>query len=247
MCTILIAWRCLDDAAAVIAGNRDELVARPSAGPALLHEQPAIFGGRDLTAGGTWLAVRPDGHVAAVTNRRRGEQDEVFRDPNRRSRGGVPVSILSSADPRASLGAIRPDDYNPFNVLLLTPRVALVGHGDGGERLDLVELAPGPHVLCVHDVDDPTHEKERLLRERLVASMRGVSSSGECVEVMTDMLKDHGHPSGDPRDATCIHGDVYGTVSASSVVIGDERTISYRFAGGRPCVTPFEPVELEAE
>jgi hypothetical protein len=44
-------------------------------------------------------------------------------------------------------------------------------------------------------------------------------------------------------DAACIHGDVYGTVSASTVIAGNGRLV-YEHAPGRPCVTPFTQVAM---
>ncbi|HYL72176.1 MAG TPA: NRDE family protein, partial [Candidatus Dormibacteraeota bacterium] len=138
MCTILIAWRCLEDAEFVVAANRDELVARPAAGPARLSEQPAVFGGRDLLAGGTWLAVRADGALAAVTNRRADVQDEVMRDPSLRSRGELPLAVLRApAGARAALEGIRAREYNPFNLLVIDSGTALVGHASGSAMLRL--------------------------------------------------------------------------------------------------------------
>jgi uncharacterized protein with NRDE domain len=246
MCTILIAWRCLDDADFVVAANRDELVARPAAPPGLLNATPPMYGGRDLLAAGTWLAATADGRVAAVTNRRGESQDEVGRDPTRRSRGELPVTLLSSdaADDRRTIGAIRPADYNPFNLLVLSADHALVGHGVGGDRVEIIELPPGPHVLCVHDVDDVAHPKELRIRERLEHALRGVRSAASCVEAMTALLRDHGTNGGDARDAVCIHGSTYGTVSASLVTSGAGRTLSYRHAAGRPCITDFADVRF---
>ncbi len=60
---------------------------------------------------------------------------------------------------------------------------------------------------------------------------------------MSSLLRDH-TAIDDPRDAVCIHGDVYGTVSASLVVVGSDGEVSYRHAAGRPCVTPFRDVPL---
>jgi uncharacterized protein with NRDE domain len=246
MCTVLIAWRCLDDADFVVAANRDELVARPAAPPALLSDPPPIYGGRDLLAGGTWLAVTADGRVTAVTNRRGNSQDEVGRDPSRRSRGELPVALLRShaADERRTMEAIQPGDYNPFNLLVLSADHALVGHGAGGEQLEIIELQPGPHVLCVRDVDDVAHAKERRIRERLEQALSGVRAAATCVEVMTALLRDHGTNGGDARDAVCIHGSTYGTVSASVVTSRAARTLSYRHAAGKPCITDFADVPL---
>src|SRR5690348_9645779 len=93
MCTILLAWRHLPGAPILLAANRRGLVARPGLGPRLLRETaPLVAGGQDALAGGTWLAVREDGAVAAVTNRRTAD-----RDPTRRSRGELPLMLLDSA------------------------------------------------------------------------------------------------------------------------------------------------------
>jgi uncharacterized protein with NRDE domain len=244
VCTVLIAWRCLDDADFVVAANRDEVVSRPAVPPGLLSDTPAIYGGRDLLAGGTWLAVTADGRLAAVTNRRGVPGDEVGRDPRRRSRGELPVALLRSdaADDRRTMEAIRPGDYNPFNLLVLSADRALVGHGPGGERVEIIELQPGAHVLCVHGVDDVAHAKEVRIRERLEQALRGVRLAATCVEAMTAVLRDHGTYGGDATDAVCIHGSTYGTVSASLVTSGAGRSLTYRHAAGRPCVNDFADV-----
>jgi uncharacterized protein with NRDE domain len=246
MCTVLLAWRCMDDATFVLAANRDELVRRPSAAPGRLADSPPAFGGRDLVAGGTWLAVAPDGRVVAVTNRREDDRDEVTRDPTLRSRGELPLRLLreSNGDSVAALHAVRPADYNPFNVLLLTDDVALVGHGGGGEHLEVVALQPGMHVLCVHDVDDSAHAKERHLKQHLHDAVHCERTAAAHIAVMLTTLTDHGSDITDPRDAACIHGETYGTVSASLVVGSAQGTVRYTHAAGRPCVTPFLQVAL---
>ena len=56
----------------LLLGNRDEFRARASAAAAPWSEDARIVGGRDLVAGGSWLALRADGRHAAVTNVRTG-------------------------------------------------------------------------------------------------------------------------------------------------------------------------------
>src|SRR5439155_1765511 len=78
----------------VVAANRDEYLARPAAPPTLLRETPPrAFGGRDLTAGGTWLGVSEVGLVAGMLNRR----STVPPDPACRSRGQLCLDLLRSA------------------------------------------------------------------------------------------------------------------------------------------------------
>ncbi|MER2537862.1 MAG: NRDE family protein, partial [Azonexus sp.] len=53
MCLILVAWRAHPAFPLVVAANRDEFYARPTALAARWPESPEIIGGRDLEAGGT--------------------------------------------------------------------------------------------------------------------------------------------------------------------------------------------------
>ena len=62
------------------------------------------MGGRDLVAGGTWLAVDDGGTVCAVTNRHPGTGKPEPPDPTRRSRGEIPLSL---AHRRRRLGTSR--------------------------------------------------------------------------------------------------------------------------------------------
>lgn len=55
----------------VLATNRDEFFDRPAARLAWWEAQegdPAILGGRDLSEGGTWLGLTPQGRLGLVTN-----------------------------------------------------------------------------------------------------------------------------------------------------------------------------------
>lgn len=244
MCTILLAWRCLPGAPILVAANRDELLARPSADPGVLVEgPPKIAGGRDLVAAGTWLAVSADGRIAAVTNRWAGD-----RDPLRRSRGELPLLLLEDRDDSAAharIEALRPLDYNPFDVLRVSRRRAIVGHSDGAGEIRISELEPGPHVLTTVDVDDLTNVKVAALSGRLQTAVDGAhGDAGSLLAAMEDILRDHGGTDRTGVDAACIHGDVYGTVSASSIVVAANGNITYRHAAGRPCVTPFLPIEV---
>jgi len=246
MCTILLAWQCVAGAPVVLAANRDELVQRPSAPPGVLSESPVVLGGRDLVAGGTWLAVALDGRLCAVTNRRVAARDELTRDPTRRSRGSIPLDVLRASTDAGALellAGLRPGLYNPVDVLYVSRRRAAVAHlQDGGSAL-VVELAPGPHVLTVGDVDDSTRAKDRALRATLTRIVASAADADSLLAGLETLLGNHESPSGDALDATCIHGDVYGTVSASTVVF-DGRRLRYRHAAGRPCVTPFDGVAV---
>ncbi len=142
---------------------------------------------------------------------------------------------------RRVLSGLDPAAYNPVNVLYVSPTAALVGHLSGAE-LRLVALDPGPHVLTVHDVDDPRPAKDVVLASRLETAVAAAESGPALLTAMEEMLRDRGAPGGDPLDAVCIHGDRYGTVSASSVLVAASGRVTYRHAQGPPCTTPFEDV-----
>jgi uncharacterized protein with NRDE domain len=228
----------------VLAANRDELIVRPSAPPGLLSESRLIVGGRDLVAGGTWLAVAASGAVCAVTNRHPGDGPPVAPDPSRRSRGEIPVALLEvdPGDVPARLAALGPGRYNPVNVLWLSEGRALVAHVDDTGPVRVVDLAPGPHVLTTRDVDDEHNAKVAML----TLAMDRAIADGDAGRTMTGMraiLRDNTSATDAPVDAACIHGDVYGTVSSSTVIAGTGQLV-YEHAPGRPCVTPYATVAV---
>ncbi|MDX1635647.1 MAG: NRDE family protein [Marinobacter sp.] len=94
MCLILFALQQNRHYPLVVAANRDEFYQRPTCA---MHWWPErdLLAGRDQRSGGTWLAVRRDGLVTAVTNVREGSQAEAAR-----SRGELPLRAceLNPAD-----------------------------------------------------------------------------------------------------------------------------------------------------
>jgi uncharacterized protein with NRDE domain len=244
VCTILLAWQCHPDIPIVLAANRDELIARPSAPPGLLNAQPWAVGGRDLSAGGTWLAVAAGSRICAVTNRHPSTGEPLPPDPSRRSRGEIPLSLLLDTRPDDlpdRLAGLGPGRYNPVNVLWLSADRALVAHVDDSGPVRVVDLGPGAHVLTTGDLDDVARPKVAMLSAGMDAALGAGGGPDQTLARMRALLADHTTPTGKPVDAACIHGDVYGTVSASTVIAGPGR-LTYEHAPGRPCVTPFTKV-----
>ncbi|WLP91138.1 NRDE family protein [Gordonia sp. NB41Y] len=135
MCLILFALDVDPRHRLVLAANRDEFHARQTAGVHRWDDEP-ILGGRDLTAGGTWLGVStrdpkhpaaagdtrlaPGVHtrLAAVTNVRDGV---AVPDPTKRSRGRLPVDFLvgdSSAEDAARDLVAHAEEYAPVNLVV---------------------------------------------------------------------------------------------------------------------------------
>ena len=118
---------------------------------------------------------------------------------------------------------------------------ALVAHVDESGPVRVVDLAPGPHVLTTREVDDARNPKVAMLSAGVDRALAAGGDAGGVMKGLRAILADHTSASDSPVDAACIHGDVYGTVSASTVIVRASR-ITYDHAPGRPCVTPFATV-----
>ena len=94
MCTLAIYVRQLPGLPLVVAANRDEFLDRAATGPELLASAPRIVGGRDLLAGGTWLAISE-----------RGARRRAAESPHRRAAGREQALARRAAAARRS----RPD------------------------------------------------------------------------------------------------------------------------------------------
>jgi uncharacterized protein with NRDE domain len=68
MCVVAVALRAHPRYPLIIAGNRDEFYQRETAAANWWPDAPDVFGGRDLVAGGSWLAINRQGRFALVTN-----------------------------------------------------------------------------------------------------------------------------------------------------------------------------------
>ncbi len=119
MCLIVFAVNVIDGYPLVVAANRDEFYARETR---TIHRWPdlPIIGGRDTQAGGTWMGVSAEvpGRFAAVTNVRDGDP---VPEPDKRSRGALPVDFLTSdispADEAQRLTDTA-EEYAPVNLLV---------------------------------------------------------------------------------------------------------------------------------
>lgn len=181
MCLILIAWQARDDLPLLVAANRDEFFARPTAPAAFWHDAPQIAAGRDLEAGGTWLGITRSGRFAALTN---------FRDPQRqlpdkRSRGELVANFLAAATSPADYAAAierEADRYNGFNLLIADRRELRYVSNAGGVA---TALAPGIYGLSNHLLDTPWPKVTRA-RSQLAQSLAAIPQT----EPLFAMLRD---------------------------------------------------------
>jgi uncharacterized protein with NRDE domain len=95
MCMLVVARRVDPRYPLVVVANRDEVLSRPTeplhAWSAAREGVDGILAGRDVTAGGTWMALGSGGRLGAVTNVR--EPGPIAVAPA--SRGELPVAALT--------------------------------------------------------------------------------------------------------------------------------------------------------
>ena len=232
MCLVLFAWKVHRDFPLVMAANRDEFHARPTAAAGFWEDRPGILAGRDLEGMGTWLGVTRSARFAAVTNYRDGSPP-----PAKASSRGLLVSRFleggeAPAEFAASVGA-EGEAYRGFN-LLAGDRDELwwVSNRGGDART----LAPGVYGLSNHLLDTPwpkvTGGKQRLLDalELAPAVAPLLELLADTTAAPEDELPDTGVAPEQERllSAARIVSPAYGTRSSSALVIG--RDGSVRFA-----------------
>lgn len=179
MCLLVFRWQPETAVPLVLAGNRDEFHERPAAAAGWWRN--GILGGRDLRAGGTWLAAHRDGRFAVVTNFR--EPIEEGRGP--RSRGELVTGYLDSAlDPMAFARevALRGAEYAGFNLLLGDPGelVYLSNRGRGPER-----LTAGHYGLSNRLLDTPWPKLTRT-RARFIELLEQGADTVALLEMLGD-------------------------------------------------------------
>lgn len=233
----------------VLASNRDEFFNRAAA--PLAWWQPvaggeAVLGGRDLSAGGTWLALQRNGRLALVTN---------VREPGRHladapSRGDLVLQWLHRAELRAQPEQLLHPPRNGFNLLG-------VDLAQGGQGLWLSNrggpaqaLGIGVHGLSNAALDTPWPKVTQLKRQlgEAVAAAASVQALSEGVLALLadrrtapdDELPHTGVPLERERalSALCIRitepgtdRAVYGTRCSTVVVLeqlGEQRRVHVR-------------------
>jgi uncharacterized protein with NRDE domain len=223
MCLLLVAVDVMAQRPLVLLGNRDEFHARPSAAVAAWADAPGVIGGRDLEAGGSWLALHENGRMAAVTNIRL-----LSAQRGARSRGDLVRAFVTGetsaadyvAELRRHLG-----DYAPFN-LVVADRDEVWCLESPTARAQ--PLRAGVHLVSNGPLDAPWPKMERL-RWLFEGALTDGAGDAELLDLLADAHQ--------PDDAVLpetgvglererflapifIRGDVYGT-RASTLAVRD--------------------------
>lgn len=223
MCLILVAWQAHPDFPLVIAANRDEYYQRPTLAAAPWRDHPQIIGGRDLQAGGSWLACHADGRFAAVTNVREGRPETAPQ-----SRGDLLRNYLSSqSQPIEFNESIQAESYGGFNLLLGSSEQLLYLSNRNGSAAEL--LKPGIYGLSNHRLETPW-PKLVAAKAAFSQALEGLPESAAFFELLADQelaadgdLPDTGVPLEVERmlSAIFVRSPNYGT-RASTLLLRDK-------------------------
>ena len=242
MCLVFVGWRVHPRYRLVVAANRDEYHARPTApaapwdgagrkGPADGGGGAAgrrILAGRDLKAGGTWLGVTADGRFAALTNYR----GAVPPAPDAPSRGRLVVDWLrggAGARDHAREVAGEADRYSGFNLLLADRDALFWVTNRGPERME--EVPPGCHGLGNDRLNVPwpkvtgglaefrQHLRSHFEPEDLFAVLADDEPAAEADLRGTGLERAH--------SARFIRAQVYGTRSSTVLLVGRNGAVAF--------------------
>lgn len=168
MCLLIFAHLADPRYPLVLAANRDEFHARPTAASRFWPEHPDLLAGRDLEQGGTWMGITRSGRFAAITNYR----DPARTTPAPRSRGELPLGFLANEqDPETFLLDLQTtaDEYAGFNLLVgVTGNLWYFSNSAPVDERAPQALPPGLYGLSNARLDTPWPKVE-LGKERLRA------------------------------------------------------------------------------
>ncbi|MFI7636379.1 NRDE family protein [Nonomuraea sp. NPDC049400] len=207
MCTLIVrTGRPL-----TLMGVRDEYTDRPWEGPGEhWPEYPGVIGGRDLKAGGTWLAVNPSARRAAALLNGRGKQAE---ETTRISRGDLALrAAYTGQAPGGDLTR-----YDPFHLVLAEPARVRLFSWDG-DRLTVTGLTEGTSMV-VNTGLDPADARVAAYLPRFESEPWG------------ELIK--AEPSADPAALIVRHelpdGRIFASLSVMEVTLAQD-AVTYDFA-----------------
>ena len=180
MCLVVLSLGQHPDYPLILAANRDEFYARPTRDANWWPDRPDVVGGRDLQAGGTWLAAHRGGRFATVTNFGEARRPKA----GQRSRGLLVSGFLDSdLAPADYLGTIEGDAYAGFNLIVGDSNgAAYLSNREDGVR----ELLPGTYGLSNTLLDGPWHKIERSKERMLDLLDKGAVNEAELMRLMQD-------------------------------------------------------------
>lgn len=227
MCLIVIALNQLEDTPLIFLSNRDEFLQRPTK-PMHWWEEEDILAGKDLKAGGTWLAISSNNQFAAVTNYR----DIENNNPNAPSRGAIPIDIIK--DSPTEFGQYVQshqeewDKMNGFNLLYHNGQTTFYYSNISKE---IVVLQNGIYAISNAFLDTPWPKVISAKKQLKDNIQKNNIHSDSLIELLSNREK---YPEENLPDTgvgqewesilspICIHSPIYGT-RTHTIIIKDNK------------------------
>ncbi len=234
MCILAILYRVARGTPILVAANREERFDRPTQYPKIQSGSPRVVCGIDRQAGGTWLGVNQYGLFCAVTNRRK---LRVPLEPH--SRGTLCRELLDfrSARDAAAYAAkeLATGAYAGANYICADARHAMVVHG--ADKVEVVELPAGLHVISGGDVNAANDERDEFVRRML--ELHTLDSAVTFLAVASRVFSRKPDDAG--RRGVVLTGSEFGTVSSTLLSLPRKiQQAMYQYAPGPPCDCAYD-------
>lgn len=214
MCLIAFNWQPAEGRLLLLA-NRDEFYARPTEPARWWPDQPYLWAGRDLQAGGTWLGITRAGRFAALTNVREGAPRA-----GKRSRGELVTGFLTGQQgPAEYMQQMlqHGHDYAGFNLLAGDVLKGELYYGGNRTGAPAYALDPGIYGLSNGLLNTPWPKTLRLKRGLAALEHNDEKAAlallSDATQAADGRLPDTGIPFELERRLSSIFitGDDYGT------------------------------------
>ncbi|MTD30538.1 NRDE family protein [Planomicrobium sp. YIM 101495] len=186
MCLIAFRFQDHPKYKLILAANRDEFYARPTAPADFWTDEPTILAGRDLQGHGTWLGVSKEGRIAALTNYRA----PAHMAAGKKTRGAIVRDFLMSSDsPAEYMAKLVPEDYAGFNFLCgSADELFYFNNVDGHSET----VSPGVHALSNAFLNTPWPKVEKAkVSMKTITEQNGQINPDELFGIMADADQAH--------------------------------------------------------
>ena len=234
MCITIFSYQQDHEIPIILINNRDEYHKRPTAKSHYWEDHPNILGGKDLKAGGSWLAINKNGTFASITNYR-DTRLKTLNSPT--SRGKIVTDFVLSNNQEAFLNSLQENcsEYEGFN--LIAGWANKIYYFSNITK-ELVQLSDGIYGVSNHLLDSPWPKlvKAKQKFQDLISHER---NSFQSEEVFNFMIDNGSFPDEDLPDTGVgielerflaplfIVGKQYGTRSTSILQISSAGKVDF--------------------
>ena len=216
MCLITFAYQVVQGKSLVVVANRDEYFARPSKKADYWEQYPSVYGGLDLEAKGTWMAVDRQGRFGVVAN---WTETETLSEQTL-SRGDIVKNFLINTQPAGEyLESVAWHRYRGVNVVLYDgSQLHYANNRNGDQRV----LDPGYYGLTNTYLFD--HWQRADDGVALLKANAHLSDVNEFVDMFfVNEISDSSEVLGYNFSPCFIVGQTYGTRASTAVVISEDQ------------------------